>query len=72
MVRRYNLKGLEDLETFSTMFRKQREIGCAIYLTGVMLVFTPEFSLNILNFATVNGDAPPLRYLSLEEKLKGT
>ena len=36
------------------------------------LVFTPQFSLNILNFATVNGDAPPLRYLSFEEKVKGT
>ena len=41
-------------------------------VTGVMLVFTPEFSLNILNFAIVNGDTPPLRYLSFEEKFKGT
>ena len=42
MVRRYNLKGLEDLETFSTLFRKQRHIGWAKYIlcrNGVLCLF---------------------------------
>ena len=42
MVRRYNLKGLEDLETFSTLFRKQRHIGWAKYIlcrNGALCLF---------------------------------
>ena len=57
-------------------YYKYNNFELCMVVTGVMLVFTPEFSLNILNFAIVNGkvngDAPPLRYLSFEEKFKGT